>query len=361
MVVLDYKAAQLMANGREVDSFRISGFLAEDALVASLHEGVVALAEKHLGEEVMVNLDSRGRCAVKAFDENRRLAVEIARRVRTDLHFHGLELRQAKGEVANSQGRRLGDHDMVARVVMNSDLTIPDDRTPKGLLSGELRCRRLWSDSGRNLFRSQSWQESDFELRWWQDLLKADAIGKWGGRFIVLCCFDRSGADMRTYCDVRLRGQDSYRGLWGWPRSGRMLAGAGPRALPAPPLPAPRAPVVARAKSQAKAQAKAPAAPLGRKTWAAFHSELERKGLYRLEKPPAESARRVRVASCQLVVEACGKSKKHVGEKVLPAKRRHGWGDKECVKAPRPGKKKGGDQEHVAVERCLQQLFEDLS
>ena len=77
--------------------------------------------------------------------------------------------------------------------------------------------------------------------------------------------------------------------------------------------------------------------------------------------PPEEGARRVRVASCQLAVEACGKSVKHAGEKVLPAKRRHCWGDKECFQAPRLAKKRGGDAEHVAAERCLQQLFEDLS
>ena len=53
--------------------------------------------------------------AVRVFDENRRLAVSIARRVRADLHERGLELKRAKVEVAGPGGRRLGDHDMVAQ------------------------------------------------------------------------------------------------------------------------------------------------------------------------------------------------------------------------------------------------------
>ena len=349
---LDYRTASLKAQGRDVDSFCVSSFLAEDALVASLQHGPVALAERHLGQEVVVNLDRRGRCPVQVFDENRRLAVSVGKAVRADLHKHGLELKRAKVEVRGAGGRRLGDHDMIAQVVMNSDMSLPDDRTPSGLLSGELRCRRLWSESGRNAFRSASHKESDFELPWWQDCLRSDASGKWSGRFILLCCFDQACNHMVTYCDVRLREQDHYKGLWGWRGSGRMLTGASasvPRALPPPPMPA----ASPKAKSQAKASPR-------RRTWGDLDADLQRRGLYRLELPPGAS-RRVRVASCQLVTDAFGKSRAHVHEHVLRAKRRHKWPDQDCFEAPRLAPKRGGKPEHVAVEQCLRQLYADMS
>ena len=358
MPPLDYHTDSLKAQGRDVDSFCVSGLLAEDALVASLQHGPVALAEKHLGQEVVVNLDRRGRCPVKVLDENRRLAVRVAKTVRADLHKHGLELKRAKVPVRGPGGRRLGDHDMIAQVVMNSDLSLPDERTPSGLLSGELRCRRLWSESGRNVFRTASHKEADLELPWWQNCLRADASAnpKWSGRFIVLCCVDQACNNIATYCDVRLREHDQYKGLWGWRGSGRMLTGASasvPRALPPPPMPAAKAQAKAKAKAQAKASPR-------RRTWEDFNADLQRMSSYRLELPP-DGARRVRVAPCQLVTDFFGKSRPHVYEHVQRSKRRHSWPEQECFKAPRLPPKKGGKPEHVAVERCLRQLFADLS
>lgn len=352
----DYKDEDLTCGGTPVDGFCVTGFLAEDALVASLvHEA--ALSEKHLKDHVMVSLDGwTGQQAVKAYDADRRRAVLGAQTVRTDLHKHGLTLKKAKVEVKDGKGRRLGDHDMLLKVVLNADMTMPDSRTPTGLLSGELRCRRLYSDAGRAVFRRASHRECDSELLWWQHIEKEDKGHKWSGRVILLCCFNQSMTECNTYADVRLCGQDTYKGLWGWRGSGRMRTGVQPAALMPRPTPSP-APSASRPRPIA---ASARAAPR-RKTWDEFNNEMVRKRKYRDETPDVPNARAVRVAPCSLVVAECGKSTKHVGEKVAPAKSRHGWTNTQCFKAPRLCAKPGGDGEWVAVESCLKQLHKDLS
>ena len=351
---LDYKTAALKAGGRDVDSFCISGFLAEDALVASLEHGVAALAERHLGEDVVVNLDGKGRCAVRVFDENRRLAVSIAKRVRADLHKHGLELKRAKVEVASPGGRRLGDHDMIAQVVTNSDLSLPDERTPAGLLSGELRCRRLWSESGRNAFRAASQKEADFELPWWQKLLTADEAGVWGGRFIILCCFDQACENLTTYADARLRGQDHYKGLWGWRGSGRMLVGTKLRPIAA--APAPLVPVggprLASAKASASSAAPLARAPLRqRRPWVEVERELS---------SSLRSQGRLRVAPVLGLFRAMKRNVKRSTDKINELKQRHAWTDQMIFKAPRVSAKAGGKPEWVATMAVLRQIHESL-
>ena len=83
----------MKAGGAKVDSFRVSCILAEDALKASLKHGNSALVPKHLKTgSVEMALDDLGVCDVRVHEENRQLAVAIAKRVNVDLQAKELRL-----------------------------------------------------------------------------------------------------------------------------------------------------------------------------------------------------------------------------------------------------------------------------
>ena len=92
------------------------------------------------------------------------------------------------------------------------------------------------------------------------------------------------------------------------------------------------------------------AAPSARTPWSQVSAALE----WRTE-------RRVRVASVPQLFRKIGKhaAAGHAGERVAAGKRRHSWPDRDVFKAPRAVRKKGGEDEWVAVEAVLKQFYED--
>lgn len=227
MEPLDYKLTVLKADGDIVDEFCIAGLLVEDGLVLSLEHRVDRLCEAHMPLTVNMTLDGYiGVQMVKTYEAERRLAVLMARRIRVDLHAHGLVLRDARVPATDSLGNRVSDHDMQCEIVTGRDgVTALANQIPKGFLSGEVRCRRLREEAGFKTFRAASQKECDLELEWWQEVLRADADGDWCGRLILLCNFYPQTGRIETRADVRLVG-GQYKGLWGWPGSGEIAVAA---------------------------------------------------------------------------------------------------------------------------------------
>jgi hypothetical protein len=354
--LVNYKDdTSLKAGGERVDSFCVSCLLAEYALKASLKYGNSALAANHLKmESVEMTLDNLGVRAVKVHEENRQLAVVIAKRVNADLFSHGLRLRDAIVRVDKPNGRKWGDHALLAHVFTGPYGAVPDERTPKGLLSGELRCRRLRSDAGFATFRRESRLECDLELDWWQDVLKKDDKGEWSGRFILLVNFDQDLSYMTTKADVRLtEAGQSYKGFWGWPGSCNYLQ------LPARIHASPAAVLSGRSTSRPATPPPPRPPPRVTLTWGQVNIKLTYE-----QARPAPGARIVAVARVNMMLGEMQKkgvnvSINHTGEKVSAAKRRHGWSDRDVFKKTRTSSKKGGEPAWVAKECVLRQMFND--
>ena len=345
MAEVDYQRRPLKAGGALVDSFCVSCLLAEDALCASLKYGNSALAAKHLKmENVSMTLDGLGVRPVKVHEENRLLAVVIAKRVRADLWAHGLNLRAAKVQVNNAKGKKAGDHDMVCDVCTGPYGAVPDERTPNGWLSGELRCRRLRKEAGLVKFRQCSHDESDLKLDWWQRILKEDVKETWSGRFILLVNFDQDLSYMTTKADVRLVGQN-YKGFWGWAGSCNFIQ------LPPARIQAPSAAAQPRPRGAQPERLERPA----RLTW----EQINRKLKYEKRYPPTPNAAAVNVAPLNRLFELIPMSINQNGEKVKVAKRKHEWTDLDIFKLPRTSGKKGGKNGWLAKEQVLKQMYAD--
>ena len=78
MAPLNYKTRILYKNERVVDSFRMTGLVAELALQKSKSVGVAALRSEHLPASMQVSLDGLGKREVQVLEENRTLAVTVA-------------------------------------------------------------------------------------------------------------------------------------------------------------------------------------------------------------------------------------------------------------------------------------------
>ena len=179
--MLDYKATPLTARGREIDSFCVSGFAAEAALKKSLSVGCSALSARHLPDAVPIAVDGRGKRDVKLYDENRDLAVQVVKVVRAKLHTHGLAVKQAVVPVRDSVGRLLGEHDGILEIVTDGRGGPPDENTPDGFISLELRMRRLWSESGRQQVRADLRLECCDECRLVVSKLNVGTLGVGSG------------------------------------------------------------------------------------------------------------------------------------------------------------------------------------
>ena len=153
MAALNYKSVPLTARGRAVDSFCMTGFAAEAALKKSRVVGLSALKPQDLHGEIEVQLDHRGWRRVMVHDENRRVAVAVARQVRADLHRCGFEMVAPCVGVTDARSRAVGEHDLVVEIVTTPDGKATDGECPSGFLSVELRCRRVWSEAGREKLR----------------------------------------------------------------------------------------------------------------------------------------------------------------------------------------------------------------
>ena len=179
------------------------------------------------------------------------------------------------------------------------------------------------------------------QSRWWQaEQQKAGA--NWAGRMIILCVFGRTGDAFECKADLKL-GSRQFKGFWGW-------AGSSPTFSAATASSA-----VARASAPRSATQSCQAGPpphaasqAARLSWCQVKSRLH----FRREQG-------VSVAPVGSMLVAARREATHVGKVIKRGKRRHSWTERSVFKAPRKGKKPGGDEEWVATEQVLKQLFED--
>ena len=153
-------------------------------------------------------------------------------------------------------GRRVGEHDLILEGVSGSLL---------GLLSKELKVRRLWGTEGdkagvRLALRKEN---CDDNKHWWQRKKSGFA-----GRIIVVAVFTERSTDGKRFelrADLKLNCEDRWRGLFGWPDAGeeRIVLAARPKAA-AKAVPAPKAVAKAAPKASAKAAPKAVARAVSR-------------------------------------------------------------------------------------------------
>ena len=337
-MALDYKSVSILIEGRRLDSFRVSGFAAEEALRVSRRVGCSGLGPQHLPDTLDINVGS-GLRKIKLHPENRTLGVSVAKAVRAKLNLHGMEMVHALVEVRRPSGKRWGEHDLIVEIVSDGRGEPPGPSHPAGFISVELRMRRLESEKGRRLVRTLLREECGDACDWWQAERKSPQR-VWAGRLIVLADFGKTSTAFTTRADVQLAGEE-FRGLWGWPGSVPSLcfgAAAQPQAVA--PARAPRRPSGAQS-AQSPVTASAPRAR--KMSWSQVSSTL----VFR----PVDS---VSVAPVAGVVP-----RKKVAEKVAAGKLRHSWPDTALFKSARTGAKKGGSEEWVATEAVLQQLYED--
>lgn len=319
-MVLDYRAVDLWKDGRKVDSFRISGFLAEHALKASLRVGYSAFSEADLPASVHVKLDGRGWRDIQGYPDDRALAATVARGVQLQLHRSGLRLRDA---VVRDKG---AEHDMVLEAI---DVE-PCNTAALGLISGELRMRRIHSETGRKKIREAFQKECAYECVWWQRLA---VTNKWSGRLIVLVEFGASGVDFVIRADYIPAG-GAARGFFGWPGSRASLApSVQAPALPAPvPRPTPK-PLPRKPAPKPKARARRP--------WADVRQKLK----FRID-----SGKRVAPVKDALLEVDKDADVSHLGRDMEGWKKRFPNG--EAFKAQRVTCK-GGSKEWVATDSFL--------
>lgn len=210
---LDPRTDQLKRDGGAVDGFRVAGILAELAMKASLRldVGLTGLKTLHLPRTVRMTLDGyRGEKHVLAHEADKELAIDVAKKVRIALHRLGVEVRDC---VVRAGGGAQGeDHDLVLEVVDCLDSLVIKK------LSGELKLRRLRTESGREVARKAFDRECVSENQWW---LREAASGRWGGRIVIMANF-ASGRE--NECDLYadfypLGGQ--RQSLIGWPGARR--------------------------------------------------------------------------------------------------------------------------------------------
>ena len=211
---LDYRDEDLRKGGRPVTSFRVTGKLTELALKVSRQVGATALEPRHVPDHVELRLDNRGVCKVKCHLCDREMATRIAKAVRRALHGIGLEVRDVVRRAATGG---LGDeHDLVLEVVDPAD----DDLVVLRV-SGELKCRQLTSQAGRNKVRELLQTEAVDECVWWQ---KEAATETWGGRLVILVNFPEGAGHvtrpLNIYTDYTPVG-GIPRGISGWPYARR--------------------------------------------------------------------------------------------------------------------------------------------
>jgi hypothetical protein len=331
---LDYRKLHLYVNKLRVDSLCVTGFLKETALKLSRKHGYSTLAPKHLPASIIINLDYRGRQAVHVYDDDRDLAIEVTKAIRLKMNSLGLELCDAVVEVKDARGRRISDHDVIFEFVSTPG-------APAGLLSTEVRLRRIASDKAEAKLRGTLQQECSEECVWWQQELRKDPE-RWAGRLIVLVKFPMSGSSFVTRGDLKLREWSSFRGFWGWPGSRSDLT---------------LGPVARQPATSSQAAAPAPTAKASRGVVPAPRAQLSWEQVVKQKKLKFRKEKGVLVSSVPAMLKFKKVDAKHVGEKVSAAKRRHKWSDREVFKAPRQESKKGGDEEWVATEMAMEKLY----
>ena len=178
----------LTKNQRPVDAFRLVGRLAEHALARSLVAGVGSLCAADLPNTIEMRLDKLGVRDMKTHHEDRVLAVRIARFVRAQLVDHGINVVEAI--VPDSTG----EHDLIGDAVHRDYI--------RGQVSIELKCRRLWSEQGKEDTRAAQRREFVEECRWWKAAVTQNP-GKWGGRAILLVNLEENQR-LTSRCECKL-------------------------------------------------------------------------------------------------------------------------------------------------------------
>ena len=171
---------------------------------------------------------------------------------------------------------------------------------------------------------------------------------------IILMEFGRTGEDFISKADLKLVGRE-FKGLWGWQGSSATVSVA-PAPLPVAPIATPRAPVSATPRRASPAVTQSGLArPLSHAanrsaqlSWHQIRAQLQ----FRKE-------RGVNVTGVGSMLKKAKREATHVGKAVARGKRRHSWPERHVFKAPRKGGKPGGDDEWVATEQVLKQMYED--
>ena len=137
------------------------------------------LRPAHLPCAVPFHLDYRGDSLVKSYEEDRELAVKIAKHLRPKLHAARLSIVSAVQKERCSDGTLIGEHDLVLEEVGDEF-----EEGPEGLVSAEIKCRRLYSEAGRTRVRAELRREADWECDGWQRAIsKRDHT--WRGRMSI--------------------------------------------------------------------------------------------------------------------------------------------------------------------------------
>lgn len=167
---LDYKdrSKKLYVNGLLVTALTMVGLAAEEALKVSKRRAVAVggVTERDLPASIDMKLDNQGVRKVVCHEADRELGVKVASAVRIKLHALGLEVSDVVLDVIEA-GKKQGAHDLVCKIVTDSQGGAPGSRHPTGPLSVELKCRHLYSDEGRKQVRMKLRKECGTECAWW--------------------------------------------------------------------------------------------------------------------------------------------------------------------------------------------------
>jgi hypothetical protein len=321
---LDYRVEELEKDGRVVDGFRVSGLLAELGLVVTRTVGTSALESKHLPAYVELELDGyRGAQKVQALDKDRDRAVAVAKALRRELHKHGLAVldvvRRARG----------GVHDLVLEYV-----DAPPNTVWK-LISCELKCRRLWSENGRQKVRRAFERECVDQCSWWNDEVQT---GRWSGRLVVLAEFPMSGDGFVLRGDFFPVLSTCAYPIFGWKYSHHNL----PRPKPLP------GDTPGVAVTNVVMPKRAFFEPPKKKALDDVMAAIVGKGLFRVEGG-------VLVAPIKDMLSMIGRPVFHIGRRIERWKERCPNGRAFCAK--RKSSKAGGKPEYVATKEMLEAIY----
>ena len=335
---INYREEHLEINKLEVEQLTVVGVLVEQAMKIARDKGVSlsGLEPRDLPGSVELKLDGyRGAKAVCCFEDDRELALKIARAVRFRLSRLGLQLVQALVRVDNASGTKIGEHDMIMEIVSEDAIRLH--------LSVEIKVRRLWSDAGRAKVRKAQRAECCDESKWWKSVKDA-----YCGRLICLAIFPKKEgfADMTLCGDLRMNEEDRWRGVFGWDDSTEGFR------KPKPDKSGSAQPKVANGKAQAKAKPKAKARQQRPGFTSAVVDDLRFDDEGWAELKPL----------LKKIKKGEGQSSYYANQ----ARQRHHWSQEELVNKPRgqtsssgvKRKKVGGSpgwvaKRHVLVQMCV--------
>jgi len=318
---LDYKQHDLYINGIMVTSLTIVGVLVEEMFKVSRRQEINygALNEADLPDVVYLTLDRRGERQVLCYDADRALAIRLGKLIRANLLTCYLEVKQVCVPVL-SGGKKVGEHDLICEVVGGTG----SDQIRK-YLSVEIKLRVLYSPKGLVKVRTKQQKECCKELKWW-----LAEEGNFSGRLILLGCFmelpsDRRDANeykmntFRLFGDLKMRGEQAFRGIFGWgdalPKVAWVLQAASrtaPKLKPAAPVRASTTNIAAKSRQSSRSSSG--------KAFTDMVDELGFSGGY-----------------CEVgaFLKKIGKNSSKASYWAKKAQRRHSWPERDIMQKPR--------------------------